>query len=38
LFITWSFSFLNAIRISNVPEHYINHLDNLITILVIVLY
>ena len=24
LFITWSFLFLNAIRISKVPEHYIN--------------
>ena len=24
LFITWSFSFLNAIRISKVPGHYIN--------------
>ena len=25
LFTTWSFSFLNAIRISKVPGHYINH-------------
>ena len=24
LFITWSFSFLNAIRILKVPGHYIN--------------
>ena len=24
-FITWSFSFLNAFRISKVPEHFINH-------------
>ena len=25
LFITWSFSFLNAIRILKVPGNYINH-------------
>ena len=25
LFITWSFSFLNAISISKVPGNYINH-------------
>ena len=25
LFITWSVSFLNAIRVSKVPGHYINH-------------
>ena len=25
LFITWSFSFLNAIRISKVPGHYSNY-------------
>ena len=24
LFITWSFSFLNAINISKVPEYYVN--------------